>query len=134
MRPDDLLRPTALESSGGCLLLAAMGGLCRRTWANTKMMRRYHLGLGERQFVIDVQEPCAESFSVQVDGEPYEVTLRGDEDLPDASISPAGQRPAASGQRPAASGCTAGWRHRAGWWGCAWGRGESRSRPHPQVA
>jgi biotin carboxyl carrier protein len=51
-------------------------------------MRRYQLGLRGREFVIDVQEIDAERFEVIVGDEHYEVTLSGDEDLPEAMITP----------------------------------------------
>jgi glutaconyl-CoA/methylmalonyl-CoA decarboxylase subunit gamma len=52
-------------------------------------MRRYNLRLRDREFTIDVQELSAERFAVVVDGQTYDVVLSGDEDLPDADISPA---------------------------------------------
>lgn len=52
-------------------------------------MRRYTLGLAGREFVIDVQELTADQFEVIVGGQRYDVVLAGDEDLPDASITPA---------------------------------------------
>jgi biotin carboxyl carrier protein len=52
-------------------------------------MRRYNLRLREREFSIDVQELSAERFAVVVDGQSYDVVLTGDEDLPDADITPA---------------------------------------------
>ncbi len=61
-------------------------------------MRRYNLGLGGREFVIDVQELTADSFEVFVGDERYEVTLSGDEDLPEATITP-GYQPAADPTR-----------------------------------
>ena len=65
-------------------------------------MRRYNLGLAGRQFVIDVQELTADSFEVLVGDERYEVTLSGDEDLPEATITP-GYQPAVDPARPAAT-------------------------------
>ena len=62
-------------------------------------MRRYNLGLGGREFVIDVQELTADSFEVLVGDERYEVTLSGDEDLPEATITP-GYQPAVDLARP----------------------------------
>jgi biotin carboxyl carrier protein len=62
-------------------------------------MRRYNLGLGGREFVIDVQELTADSFEVFVGDERYEVTLSGDEDLPEATITP-GYQPAVDPTRP----------------------------------
>ena len=65
-------------------------------------MRRYTLGLRGRQFVIDVQEHTADRFEVIVDGASYEVTLTGDEDLPEAVITPGYQPLAqANGTTPA---------------------------------
>ena len=54
-------------------------------------MRRYNLALGDREFVIDVQELTAERFQVVVAGTSYDVTLTGDENLPGATITPACQ-------------------------------------------
>ena len=50
-------------------------------------MRRYTLGFGAREFVIDVQELDADRFEVVVGEERYEVTLSGDEDLPEARVA-----------------------------------------------
>jgi len=61
-------------------------------------MRRYNLGLGGREFVIDVQELTADSFEVFVGDERFEVTLSGDEDLPEATITP-GYQPASDPAR-----------------------------------
>ena len=52
-------------------------------------MRRYTLGIGGREFLVDVQELDADRFEVAVGDERFEVTLRGDEDLPEAQIVPA---------------------------------------------
>ena len=52
-------------------------------------MRRYTLGIAGREFVIDVQEIDADRFEVAVGDQRYEVTLAGDEDLPEATITPA---------------------------------------------
>ena len=61
-------------------------------------MRRYTLGLRGREFVIDVQELAADRFDVTVGDEHYEVTLAGDEDLPEAIIAPGFQpAPGAAG-------------------------------------
>ena len=57
-------------------------------------MRRYNLALGDREFIIDVQELTADRFQVVVEGTSYEVTLTGDENLPGAAITP-GFQPAA---------------------------------------
>ena len=62
-------------------------------------MRRYNLGLGSREYVIDVQELTADTFEVFVGGERYEVSLSGDEDLPEATITP-GYQPTADPARP----------------------------------
>ncbi|MBL8316413.1 MAG: biotin/lipoyl-binding protein [Rubrivivax sp.] len=56
-------------------------------------MRRYNMALGDREFVIDVQELTADRFQVVVEGTSYEVTLTGDENLPGATITP-GYQPA----------------------------------------
>lgn len=65
-------------------------------------MRRYNLGLGGRDFVIDVQELTADSFEVFVGDERFEVTLSGDEDLPEATITPDYQPAADPTRSPAA--------------------------------
>lgn len=51
-------------------------------------MRRYTLGIGGREFVVDVQELDADRFEVAVGEQRFEVTLQGDEDLPEARIAP----------------------------------------------
>ncbi len=65
-------------------------------------MRRYNLGVAGRQFVIDVQELTADSFEVFVGDERYEVSLSGDEDLPEATITP-GYQPAVDPARATAA-------------------------------
>ena len=64
-------------------------------------MRRYTLGLGGREFVIDVQELAADRFEVVLGGESYEVTLSGDEDLPEATITPGYAAPGEGATPPA---------------------------------
>ena len=51
-------------------------------------MRRYTMDIGDREFVIDVQEVEADRFEVVVGGNSYEVTLSGDESLANAIITP----------------------------------------------
>jgi glutaconyl-CoA decarboxylase len=51
-------------------------------------MRRYTLQVGDKEFVIDVQELASDEFRVQVGGQEYVVRLSGDEDLAGASITP----------------------------------------------
>ena len=63
------------------------------------MMRRYTLDIGNREFVIDVQEVDADQFEVTVGNESYAVTLTGEQAMggtivPTASASKAA--PAAS--------------------------------------
>jgi|JI8StandDraft_1071087.scaffolds.fasta_scaffold77449_3 biotin carboxyl carrier protein len=70
-------------------------------------MRRYNLALGDREFVIDVQELTADRFQVVVGGTSYEVTLTGDENLPGATITP-GYQPAAGALAAAPSAAHAG--------------------------
>ena len=69
-------------------------------------MRRYTLQIRGREFVIDVQEQSADRFEVVVGEERYEVALSGDEDLPEATITPGFApvrgAPAASSSGPAA--------------------------------
>jgi len=52
-------------------------------------MRRYSLKIGDREIDLDVEELGADRFEVQVGGETYDVILSGDEELPDATITPA---------------------------------------------
>ncbi len=65
-------------------------------------MRRYTLQIGEREFVIEVQETAADQFDVVVGGESYAVTLAGDEDITRASITPAISSAPTAGAAPAA--------------------------------
>ncbi len=51
-------------------------------------MRRYTMNIGDREFVVDVQELAADQFSVVVGGESYEVNLSADESLGEAIITP----------------------------------------------
>ena len=52
-------------------------------------MRRYRLEIRGREFVIDVDDLAANRFAVTVGDESYEVELAGDEDVPEATITPA---------------------------------------------
>lgn len=63
-------------------------------------MRRYTLGIGAREFVVDVRELDADRFEVAVGEQRFEVTLQGDEDMPEARLTPA--LPAAGATAPAA--------------------------------
>lgn len=63
-------------------------------------MRRYTLNIRGREFVVDVQEQSADRFEVTVGDERYEVALSGDEDLPEATITPG----LAPGRNTAAAG------------------------------
>jgi biotin carboxyl carrier protein len=65
------------------------------------MMRRYTLDISDREFVVDVQELAADRFAVTVGDVDYEVTLSGDENLSEATITP-GLQPAAGGAPRAA--------------------------------
>lgn len=77
------------------------------------MARRYTLEIAGKSFTLDVEETQPDRFQVVVDGQAYDVQLSGDEDLPEASITPAfepgrhataagaGDRPAAAAKRPA---------------------------------
>ncbi len=51
-------------------------------------MRRYTLEIRGQAFVIDIEELAADRFEVMVGNQSYEVTLSGDEDLPEATITP----------------------------------------------
>jgi biotin carboxyl carrier protein len=51
-------------------------------------VRRYTLKVGDKEFVIDVQELASDEFRVQVNGEEFIVRLSGDEDLAGATITP----------------------------------------------
>lgn len=62
-------------------------------------MRRYTLDISDRKFVIDVQELAADRFEVFVGDESYEVTLSGDENLAEASITPGLQPRSAAAPR-----------------------------------
>ncbi len=64
-------------------------------------MRRYTLRIRDREFDLDVQEIDADRFEVIVGGEAYDVTLTGDEELPDATITPAMSPGRAAGVRAA---------------------------------
>ena len=78
-------------------------------------MRRYTLTIGDREFVVDVDDLAADRFAVQVGGQSYEVTLAADEDLPRGTISPqisplaapVEQAPAGDGGTPRARPATA---------------------------
>ena len=65
-------------------------------------MRRYTLNISDREFVIDVQEVTADEFEVVVGGETYAVTLSGDENLNEATITP-GLQPAGGAPRASAA-------------------------------
>jgi glutaconyl-CoA/methylmalonyl-CoA decarboxylase subunit gamma len=62
-------------------------------------MRRYILDISDREFVIDVQETAADRFTVKVGDESYEVTLSGDENLGDVTITPGFQAGAGAAPR-----------------------------------
>jgi len=51
-------------------------------------MRRYKLDISNRKFVVDVQELAADRFEVIVGDNTYEVSLSGDEDMSEATITP----------------------------------------------
>jgi biotin carboxyl carrier protein len=51
-------------------------------------MRRYHVTVGGKVHVVDVQEVTANEFRVSVQGQELEVTLSGAEDVPETVISP----------------------------------------------
>jgi biotin carboxyl carrier protein len=72
-------------------------------------MRRYTLDIRDRTLTIDIEELAADRFHVIVDGETYEVRLAGDEDLPEAAITPVltPARSGAEGQAPAESAAQA---------------------------
>jgi biotin carboxyl carrier protein len=65
-------------------------------------MHRYTIEIDGRLFVIDVEEQGAERFAVHVDGQSFDVTLAGREELgADAvHIVPSAALPAASVTRP----------------------------------
>jgi biotin carboxyl carrier protein len=65
-------------------------------------MRRYTLTISDREFVLDVQELAADEFEVVVGGESYAVTLSGDENLNEATITP-GLLPAGGAPRASAA-------------------------------
>ncbi|MBL8352484.1 MAG: hypothetical protein JNL87_19475 [Burkholderiaceae bacterium] len=76
-------------------------------------MRRYTLGLGGREFVIDVQELAADRFEVVVGDQHYEVTLTADADLDKASITPGLVAGDAAGSSPGRATAAAQPRQRA---------------------
>ena len=147
----------ARSGAGDAQLLARQPALCialgrRRAIAaepqlaaERQMMRRYTLELRGREFVIDVQELAADRFEVIVGDETYEVTLSGDEDLPEATITPgylpagqsgAGARPPAAAPVAQARGTRPRprrrWRRspaRAGGGGCVLERADARCHP-----
>ena len=51
-------------------------------------MRRYHVTVGGKVHVVDVQEVTANEFRVSVQGQELEVTLSGAEEVPETVISP----------------------------------------------
>ena len=57
-------------------------------------MRRYTVNVGNREFVIDVQETDFDQFDVQVEGVSYVVTLSEDLAVGGVSIAPAAVAPA----------------------------------------
>jgi biotin carboxyl carrier protein len=63
-------------------------------------MRRYRLDIRGKAFVIDVEELAADRFEVVVGEQSYEVTLSGDEDLPEATITPGFAPPARAAAAP----------------------------------
>jgi biotin carboxyl carrier protein len=78
-------------------------------------MRRYTLGIADREFVIDVHELAADRFEVHVGEQSYEVQLNADEELGVDSITPglagrsttAAPRPAAAPARAAPASAAA---------------------------
>lgn len=71
-------------------------------------MRRYTLDIGNREFVIDVQEVDADQFEVTVGNESYAVTLTGEQAV-GGTIVPAPQisAPRAAPAAPATSAASA---------------------------
>ena len=63
-------------------------------------MRRYTLEVGDKPYVIDVQEVTADRYRVEVEGQEYEVRLSGDEDLTEARITPEIVRAHEAAQHP----------------------------------
>jgi glutaconyl-CoA decarboxylase len=51
-------------------------------------VRRYHVTVGGKVHVVDVQEVSATEFHVAVKGQELEVTLSGAEEVPETVISP----------------------------------------------
>ena len=64
-------------------------------------MRRYTLGISDREFVVDVQEIAADRFEVVVGDQSYEVTLSSDENLNEATITPGLSQASGSAPRSA---------------------------------
>ena len=63
-------------------------------------MRRYTLNIGNREFVVDVQETDFDQFEVQVGGEAYVVTLAEDQAVGGVAIAPAAAAPAPAAAAP----------------------------------
>jgi len=71
-------------------------------------MRRYTLDIRGKTFAIDIEELAADRFHATVDGETYEVQLAGDEDLPEAAITPVlGPANGGAAARPSAESAAA---------------------------
>jgi len=64
-------------------------------------MRRYTLEVGGKPIVIEVQEITADRYTVQVEGQEYEVRLSSDEDMTETLITPQ-MVPARANHAPAA--------------------------------
>jgi biotin carboxyl carrier protein len=93
-------------SGGGAAALwfpSTPGFATRGAPAGGQQMRRYTLKIRDREFELDVQEIDADRFEVMVGDESYDVTLSGDEELPDATITPAMLPGKTGGARPAPS-------------------------------
>ena len=65
-------------------------------------MRRYTLEVGGKPIVIEVQEITADRYTVQVEGQEYEVRLSSDEDVTETLITPQ-MVPARANHAPAAA-------------------------------
>ena len=51
-------------------------------------MRRYNIRVGQREYVIDVQEMSADRFRVWVEDRELVVEISGDQDIAEATITP----------------------------------------------
>lgn len=51
-------------------------------------MRRYNIKVGQNEYIIDVQEMAADRFRVWIGDHELDVTIAGDQDIAEATITP----------------------------------------------